>query len=400
MINQVEIKRPRPGFRLDPKRGVYVGWRIDVRIGGRRYRNTFASRPEAERFLAELRVEKQYRRAGLPFTSGRTPRISEIFAQRLKVIAGRNDEPYARTVFARFASTIAFDPLITDLRRAHIQKYINGRFEDGVKASTIGREITLLSAAIRSAPEMFPDELENYEPPRIPRPRVPTQKGKTRVITETEKEALIAAIAGGRTRNEKRERRTSRPVIAAMFELAWLLGLRLGEVLKLTPADFDEKAGSLRVVRWKTRAITRFDYLPARAIGILSEFTSHANTTIFTLNCSLTTMYAVLRAACAECGLEYGRASIDGVTFHATRHSFTTRLIEVTDLATAQSYTGHANKQMIAYYSHASDDSRRTAMQRMYGSDQHEKLLGILKEVEAGATDPETAAAAIGQLFK
>lgn len=185
-----------------------------------------------------------------------------------------------------------------------------------------------------------------------------------------------------------------------MFELAWLLGLRLGEVLKLTPADYDPNSRSLRVVRWKTGAVTRFDHLPDRAVEILAEFTAEPAATIFPLSCSLVTMYSVLRAACTECGIEYGRESIDGVTFHATRHSFTTRLVEVTDLATAQSFTGHANKQMIAYYSHASDGSRKAAMERMYGSDKHEKLIEILINLRGGSVDLERAARSIEMLVE
>jgi len=269
-----------------------------------------------------------------------------------------------------------------------------------VKASTIGREITLLSAAVRSAPEMFPDELENFEAPRIPRPKVQTQKGKGRVVTESEKDRILEAIRSGRTKKEREQRRASRPAIAAMFELAWLLGLRLGEVLKLTPADYDPNSRSLRVVRWKTGAVTRFDHLPDRAVEILAEFTAEPAATIFPLSCSLVTMYSVLRAACTECGIEYGRESIDGVTFHATRHSFTTRLVEVTDLATAQSFTGHANKQMIAYYSHASDGSRRAAMERMYGENRLEKIIRILMDFKKGVIDVETAGKLIERSFR
>lgn len=400
MIKPAEFERSKPGFRYDPKRGVWTGWRIDATIGGRRYRNAFATKGEAERFLAELRVEKQYRRAGLPIVTGRAPRISTVFETRLKIIAGRTEAQNASTVFRRFRESLGFDPPVTDLRSAHFQKYINGRAADGVKASTIGREITLLSAAVRSAPEMFPDELEHFEPPRIPRPKVQTQKGKGRVITEQEKDRILEAIRTGRTKKEREQRRASRPAIAAMFELAWLLGLRLGEVLKLKPADYDGSARSLRVVRWKTGAVTRFDHLPARAAELLDEFTDREIPEIFGLRCSLVTMYSVLRQACADCGIEYGRESIDGVTFHATRHSFTTRLVEVTDLATAQSFTGHANKQMVAYYAHASDGSRRAAMERMYGSDRRERLIGILGELKQGAITVDGAAESIDALFE
>lgn len=110
-------------------------------------------------------------------------------------------------------------------------------------------------------------------------------------------------------------------------------------------------------------------------------------------------MYSVLRDACNECGIEYGRESIDGVTFHSTRHSFTTRLVEVTDLATAQSFTGHANKQMIAYYSHASDGSPKAAMERMYGSDRRRTLRLILTDLKSGVIELIEAIESIEKLL-
>ena len=402
MIRQVEYKRAKPGLRYDPKRKAWIGWRVDVTIDGRRHRaRAFGTKIEAENFLADLRASRRYRHAGLKFESRTMPRLSELIAKRLAMITDRRELLRAERILGGFRTMLEMDPYVTDLRPGHFRQFANLRAASGVSPATIGRDMTVLSSALKAAPVLFPEALDAFEPPKVPRPRISRAKGRQRVITEREKDAIIAAILSGRVRRERYNRSESRATIAAMFELAWLLGLRLGELLKLVPSDFDAEARTLRVVRWKTGAVTRFDHLPERVAAILSEYTRIAGTHIFELRCTVHTMYAVLRDACGDCGIEYGRKAIDGVTFHATRHSFTTRLVQVTDIATAQSFTGHTSPEMINYYSHASDESRRTAMRKLYGdSGRRDKLIGILRDFAAGAMSESEAADAIENTVK
>lgn len=84
--------------------------------------------------------------------------------------------------------------------------------------------------------------------------------------------------------------------------------------------------------------------------------------------------------------MKYGRNEQDGITFHSNRHSFTTRLIQVTDIATARAFTGHSNAEMVGYYSHASADSRRAAMEKLYGKST-EDLRQIYDNIVSGEFD-------------
>jgi integrase len=73
--------------------------------------------------------------------------------------------------------------------------------------------------------------------------------------------------------------------------------------------------------------------------------------------------YRILREACAACDIPYGKKTIGGLVLHDARHTATTRMLQAgVDPATVGSITGHTDKSVILYYSHATADSRRKAV--------------------------------------
>ena len=63
--------------------------------------------------------------------------------------------------------------------------------------------------------------------------------------------------------------------------------------------------------------------------------------------------------------MPYGRDN--GVTFHSARHSFVTAAMQHADLKTVGSMSGHSDATMVMLYTHASPESRKKALQSMYG---------------------------------
>lgn len=396
-ISRVEFRYKKPHLRYDPDAGLWIGYRVDVRAGKKRHRPTFRTRAEAEQFASELRVKKVYAGAGLKpeRASGREPRVSELFAERLKEITNHASLVRAKRVFAEFETLLDRDLRVTEIRRAHFREYIKGREGDGVKAETINREINELSAALNRAPDLFPRDLEDYLP-QIARPKIKRGKREHREITEAEAVAIAATIRTQRKTRELEQRIASRPAVAGMFELAWYLGLRIGETEKLLKTDYDTKTNSLRVVRWKTKTRSMLPHLPERVVEILIEAIEASPTEyIFHVECSRHTVEAIISDACAVNKIPYGRGKVDAITFHSTRHSFTSRLVRVTDPATAASFTGHSSQEMLDYYSHASDESRRRAMDALYGTNGNSKLHAIFKMVRAKKMDFEEFIAAL-----
>ncbi len=387
-ITKVEFKNRKPHLRYDTDKKVWIGHRIDVRVGKKRYRNTFRTKGEAERFIDDLRARKLYRGAGLKYMARADVPLRELFRKRLEQLTNPKEIVRATRIFDLFEGSFEYPPAVTAVRSAHIQNYINERLATGVKPETVDREITIISSALRQAPVLFTDALEEFEPPRVPRPKYKKRKKKKRVITESEKDLIIKAILSDRLARENEIRTRNRQVTAWIFEIGWLLGFRFSEVLGLLKTDFNKKARSLRVMRWKTDTVSTLNYLPGRVMEIvIAASESSKSGKIFDLTCSEHTFTDMIGRACRANGITYGRAEMDGVTFHSTRHSFTSRLVQVTDIATAGEYTGHSSSEMVDYYSHPSEESKRLAMERLYGNGRATPLAEIYEKVRSGEMD-------------
>lgn len=368
-IRKITSKRKKQGWRYDSKTGEYYSYRADYRVGGRRMRDTgFPTIRDAERFLDAVKMNQKYRKRGLPVASD-APTVAEVFQRRLEQIENRREKKRSLRVLQYFLDLFERKLKISDVRKSHFQMFVNARLADGVKPETVNREINCLSPCFTRANEMFPEQLGGYEPPPVARARVSGRKRPKKIITETEKNRIVAFLSGERAAGESRAAYRARVRVARIFEIGWLLGLRLGEILKLEKGDFNPDEKRLRVVRWKTGDISQIEYLPDSVCALLAAaIRDSATDYIFTVNGSMPCgFYLLLKRAVESAGLRYGRGKPDGITFHSTRHSFVTRLIQITDLATAQSYTGHSTKEMLGYYGHATDDSRRKAMQGLFG---------------------------------
>ena len=354
MITRIELSRKRPGSSYDPKTKKYVTYKIAVRVNGRRYRQSgFPNRKAAEAFVEALKLKKAYNRLGLSFTTN--VRLSQLLDKRLSML-NKPERVRATRIFRDF-QTMHGDPLVTEIRSSHLQRYINSR--SSVKPETVIREVAMLTAAFRRAPKMFPDELEDYQPPTVARPKLKRSKINRRIVSEAEKDAVVAYLMQGDDYSR---------MIARQWELAWYFGLRYGEVVKLLKSDYT--GDRLRVTRWKTNDETVFEYLPERVKEILEAAIAESDTKhIFPHGRFIypNKFYDTLKPAVESAGMKYGRRP-DSVSFHSLRHSFITRMVEVADLPTVQAYSAHSDAAMVALYSHTSETKKRAAFERLYGN--------------------------------
>lgn len=386
-ISKVEFSRRSkrlPDLRRDPSTGKYIGFRVDMRdLSGKRRRSVFPTKGEAEIYASRIMAARKELRAGLSptFETDRQITVSQLLEKRKTLIRNDHERVRADRVFRLFQDLNPSLVFVADLKKAHTQIYLNKRIEDGVKLSTIRRELNTLSTPIHKAAEMFPIELDTFEPPAIARPSIPKKRRARHEITESEMRGIVDAILNGATAREQEPSRISRPDIAKAFEVAWYLGLRFSENTGLKRSFLKRSARSLLVDRNKTGDLDRLDYIPDRVIEILDSCTSDSEY-FFNIPCSETTLRKIIRNACSSIGLTYGRDQIDGVTFSATRRSFTSRLTRETDIATAMAFTGNSREVMIDHYTQASDESKRNAMQRMYNKG--DRLQKIYDEVRSG----------------
>jgi integrase len=360
MITRIELARKRAGSSYDPKTKQYITYRVHVRVNGRRYRQSgFPSRKAAEAFIDGLRQKKAYIKAGLQVPVGRV-RIETLFKTRLGQIPNKAEQIRAQRIFNYFVE-LTGNVFVNEVRPVHIQKFINAR--GNVKPETINREINLLSAAFRRAPELFPDELDGLELPTIPRPKF-KRKRRERTITIAEKDAILAALYSDRS-NETEAEYQNRVRIGRMFHIAYLLGMAYSEVANLKKADYTGE--QLSFIRKKTGNTVIFEWLPDEAKDVLDAAIGSSDTDyIFTHSGSTPKhFYQIMQKAIEAAGLPYGRDS--GVTFHSARHSFVTAAMQHADLKTVGSMSGHTDATMVMLYTHASPESRKKALQSMYG---------------------------------
>lgn len=115
---------------------------------------------------------------------------------------------------------------IPDLRRADLRAYIASRHADGVKTSTVRRELRIFSAAINFC------RLE-LDRPDLPNPvaalGLQEEEGRVRWITRQEAARLIAEA----------ESHATRPHLGCFIRLALNTGCRKGELLHLEWARVD-----------------------------------------------------------------------------------------------------------------------------------------------------------------
>jgi integrase len=174
-----------------------------------------------------------------------------------------------------------------------------------------------------------------------------------------------------------------------MFNIAWHLGLRYGEVLKLDKRKFYPEQRKIIAERFKTDDITDFEYQPDFIIEMIQEAVDASSDPVFIFPHKTThpnIFYERMKEAIEAAGLPYGRGA-KFVSFHSCRHSYTTRLSSVADIGTTQSFTAHTDAEMAALYSHAQPEARKRAMERMHGK---RDLKEIFDKVRSKKMDFET----------
>lgn len=383
-IKRVEHKYQKPNTIKDSKSGKWVGFQVDVRAtNGKRLRPTFPTETAAERFIEELKLNSLRQKAGLAPVRSHKVTLRQLFDARLPNVGTDKGRVLTARVFGDFIAIFDAPPLVGEVRKPHFLKYINVRRKAGVADATIDREVNEIRSAFREAEAMFPEELEDFVPPTIPRIKLPPSHKEKHEITRDEMDAIATQILNVHSPHSTVTE--SLPVISRIFRIGWLLGLRFSEITRLVRRDVNTKARTLNVWRSKNKRYEVIKFLPDEAIDVLLDCEGDK---LFNLKCSDHTFETVIKAACEAAGVLYGRNVNGGITFHSTRHAFTSRIVRVTDLKTAQSYTGNSEKVLLKYYAMTSAEEQKKAMDRMYKP--KKSLREIFDEVRAGKLDFES----------
>jgi len=223
-----------------------------------------------------------------------------------------------------------------------IERFIAKRLRDGVKKSTINRDLSCLKKMFNKAIDW------NYlsENPLRKVKLFPEKDSiRARVLSEDEERMLLKESADH---------------LRSIIKVGLNSGMRLGEILELQWNQVDFEARRIRVEKTKSGK-TRFIPINDILLGELLMLRSRNGQSPYVFanpktGKPLTTIKTAFNAACR-------RADIKGLWFHDLRRTFATRLLQRgADIETVRDLLGHRSIMMTQRYTHTNEDRKRRAV--------------------------------------
>lgn len=332
---------------------------------GRRKRETgFLNKADVESAVVRIRQLEKEMRYGLVIPV-ESPTIEDVCQKKLSLTANRREHVRALRVLTAFCKA-AQVKRVTEIKTEHLQRFVDVRRRD-VSPQSVGRELNIISAMLRSAVIHFP-ALSEWVVPRIPRPKH-SKRRRERVIQGSELVRVLNALYAPRGEQETASQEANRRNVGHVLRFASLSGARKGEICKLRWSHVLWDSRAVQIVGTKTenrsaQTTRTLPLIPALA-EILRDRQKHSQGAyVFTrAGGEVTYYYEILRAACEKAGVLYGRDTPGGFVTHDARHTAVTRMLqEGNDLATIGSITGQGDKTMVMLYGHASSESISRAM--------------------------------------
>lgn len=254
------------------------------------------------------------------------------------------------------------------VEREEIQRFINALSEHGLSAGTVRNIYRVLYAAMKKAKEygyVYVNPCENVRLPEM-------EKKEARVLTPQEQKQL------------EREAMKNKDGFAIL--LAIYTGLRIGEISALTWSDVDLKNGMLHVSRTLQRIQCHAPDAGTKTVLVTGSAKSGRSVRTIPLpGCILKLFKEHRKISTGEyvfdyCGhpvepriLQYRfkallkKAGLKEINFHALRHTFATRCMELSfDVKTLSEILGHASAKMtLDRYGHSQMEHKQATMQTL-----------------------------------
>jgi integrase len=366
-IRKFFSNKAKAGWRWDAGKEKFWSWGYDIRLenGKRKRESGFATRSLAENAVARIRIGEKEGKYNLQ--PQKFPTLKEVLEKRLFRYDDQKERKRAETVFSRWLEMLPASLKLNELATAHLRLYISERLQQ-VKAVSVNREMNCIASALHSAFLDFP-ELENWNAPRIPRPKVERSR-RERLISGAEIMRLLSGFAESRRETETAHEFERRRVVGQVFQMCLLTGARPGEIIRLRWEQIDFKAKLLQIVGTKTRfkqakAVRYLEITPTIEQILLErkEKDAFGEFVFSRTGNSVTHYYEILQAESERAGVIYGKNKAGGFVTYDARHTATTRMLQAgVDLSTVGAITGHSDANLVLHYSHATRESRKKAV--------------------------------------
>jgi integrase len=365
-IRKFYSKREKKHWKYDARKKLYWSHGFDIRLAsGQRLREAgFMTEADAAAAIGRIRSAEKDKKYGFIPESAK-PKLADLIARRLDSIRNPRERSRSTRILGDLASVLPPGVKVTELTTAHLQLFVDKRFRDGLLPQSVSRELNSVAAALNSARRLYP-QLDQWAPPAIPRPK--HSKGRReRIFTDDERRRLLEYLFAPRRDGERPYQAAARRRVGLKVQFSLLTGMRHGEMNKVRKEHVDWDGGRLKILGTKTQNVsnpTRYINLTKTTAAILREFVEASKTDyVFSKGGNTgSKFYRIFTAACEACRIPYGRKTPGGLVLHDARHTATTRMLQANvDLATIQSVTGHSDKTMVLYYSHATPETSARA---------------------------------------
>jgi integrase len=325
-----------------------VSWRFQINVQGHRESGTRTTKAEAVAWCAER--EASLRRDAIAgVQADRT--VDETFRRYGKdVSAHKAGAKWEIDRLDAIGRVLIDGAAIKDMKLAAVTPDILGKYRDyrltvdKVKGSTVSREFNLLSHVFSTAVTEW-KWIATSPTTKVRRPK--ESESRERLPTDDEIKRICLALGFDLGGNETATE-TKSQAVAVMFLFAIETAMRSGEMCQLEPAFVKGSVAHLPAKITKMRR-RRDVPLSKRALALLATLPpAEPGGTIFGIDTE--SRDALFRKA-------KGRARVEGLTFHDSRHLAATRLSKKLDvLALARMGGWHDLRQLQVYYNESAAD--------------------------------------------
>jgi len=337
------------------KRGPYQ-WQVSIRRQGYPVQHkTFEIKADAEAWARSIENEMD-RGQFISRSEAENTTLKDCLERYLKEVTpnkkgSREESMRARNIFRHQIASL----YMANVRGSDLAAYRDSRLAEGKAASTVLKELALLSHMFNTARKEWGMESLSNPIQLISKPKVNNQRDRRLELGE--EEHLLAACSP--------QFHGSNIWLKPLVILALETAMRKGELLDLRWKDIDFKKRQLKCKNKDPKGETLIRHLPIslRAIETLKGIPESVNGRVFQTTDNAIKL-AFPRACKRACSHVYehvfGKAKqcncpgIEGLRFHDLRHEATSRFIEsglFSDVQVA-SITGHKTLQMLKRYAH------------------------------------------------
>jgi integrase len=240
-----------------------------------------------------------------------------------------------------------------------VERFKQKRLKDGLKKSSINREIGLLKSMLRTAMEWELTSRNGAKEAKLFKLDDPLSD---RVLSYEEERKLLAAC-------DEPELRCRAPHLKSIVLVALYTGLRRGEILRLRWADIDFQQNVLTVQKAKTKSgrgrRVNLNSMLGETLRLLRE--AQESEWVFPSPKRFQTLGKPEKHI-GDVKNAFRRAvrlsGIEPITFHQLRHTFCSRLADAgVPLPVIQDLAGHASITMTRRYTHPADEMKQKAVE-------------------------------------